>query len=90
MAFMSGEVSWTFSMNISSRLGSVTSKRVTRACCMCAGEKVLGVIGKSWGGMEPDLGLTGKALDAFDAGVMQERVVALEGDVDAVVRDNGT
>src|ERR1035437_8767690 len=48
------------------------------------GEQRLGVVGKGGRRAQLDLGVAAVALEAFDAGMLQEGIVAFEVDVDAV------
>ena len=70
-------------------MGSITSKRETRAWADGLGEQGLGVVGQGCGGAELDLNVAVVAREVFDAGVVEEAVVALEVDEDAVARVAG-
>ena len=53
------------------------------------GEQGLGVVGQSRGGAELDLNVAVVAREVLDAGMVEEAVVALEADQDAVARVAG-
>src|SRR5208283_969206 len=53
------------------------------------GEQGLGVVGQGCGGAKPDLGVAVVTLEVFDAGVVEEAVVAFEVDADVVARVDG-